>query len=54
MDNIVLAVVGNKVDLMKDKEEVPYNEAKNYANELGAIFKYTSAKENKGINVREW
>lgn len=48
---VVLAIVGNKIDLMKEKEEVPYNEAKEYANKLGAIFKYTSAKENKGINV---
>ena len=48
---LVLAIVGNKIDLMKEKEEVPYNEAKEYANKLGAIFKYTSAKENKGIHV---
>lgn len=48
---IVLAIVGNKIDLIKDREEVPYKEAVEYAKELGAIFKYTSAKENKGINV---
>lgn len=46
-----MAIVGNKIDLIKDKEEVPYKEAVDYAKELGAIFKYTSAKENKGINV---
>lgn len=51
MGYLVLAIVGNKIDLIKDKEEVPYKEAVDYAKELGAIFKYTSAKENKGINV---
>ena len=29
--NLVLAIVGNKIDLIKDKEEVPYKEAVDYA-----------------------
>ncbi|EAS00697.1 small guanosine triphosphatase family Ras family protein (macronuclear) [Tetrahymena thermophila SB210] len=46
--NITIAVVGNKVDLI-DREDVKYDEAKQYANELNAIFQYTSAKENQNI-----
>ncbi len=46
----VLAVVGNKVD-KTDQEEVPFNEAKEYAQSINAFFKLTSAKQGKGINV---
>lgn len=42
-------VVGNKID-KADDEEVSYNEAKEYAQSINAIFKLTSAKEGKGIN----
>ena len=48
----VIAVVGNKTDLLTEvgsSEEVPYQEALDYANSLGAIFKYTSAKDGKGV-----
>ena len=48
--SLVLAVVGNKIDLA-EKEEVSYNEAKDYAEKAGAMFKLTSAKEGKGISV---
>jgi hypothetical protein len=47
----VLAVVGNKVD-RTDDEIVPYQEAKDYAQLNGALFRLTSAKEGKGINVQ--
>lgn len=46
---LVLAVVGNKID-RTDDEQVPYNEAKEYSQSIGAIFKLTSAKEGKGVN----
>ncbi|KAL4438908.1 hypothetical protein ABPG74_016628 [Tetrahymena malaccensis] len=46
--NITIAVVGNKVDLI-EREEVKYDDAKSYANQLNAIFQYTSAKENQNI-----
>jgi GTPase SAR1 family protein len=45
----VLVIIGNKVDL-ETKDVIPYEEAKQYASELGAIFHYTSAKDGKGIH----
>jgi len=48
--DIVLAVVGNKIDRC-DEEEVDYAVVKDYANSLGAILKLVSAKEGKNINV---
>lgn len=48
--DIILAIVGNKIDLC-DKEEVEYASAKEYASSLGAILKLASAKDNKGIEV---
>lgn len=47
---MVLAVVGNKIDLC-DQEEVDYAIVKEYASNLGAILKLVSAKEGKNINV---
>ena len=47
-ENIVIAVCGNKAD-MEDKREVSKEEAKAYADEIGAIFLETSAKNNKGV-----
>jgi GTPase SAR1 family protein len=44
-----LVVVGNKVDL-ESPDQVPYEEASQYASQLGAIFKYTSAKDGKGVD----
>ena len=44
----MIAVVGNKIDRVDD-EQVSYNEAKEYSQSIGAIFKLTSAKEGKGI-----
>jgi GTPase SAR1 family protein len=48
--DIVLAVVGNKIDRC-DEEEVDYAEVKEYATGLGAILKLVSAKEGKNIEV---
>ena len=50
--DIVLAVVGNKIDRC-DEEEVDYASVKEYANSLGALLKLVSAKENKNIGVNE-
>ena len=47
--NIILAVVGNKSDLAKE-EEVDEEIARNYAEELGALFFSTSAKNRAGID----
>ena len=47
--NIILGVAGNKCD-MYDKEEVNENEAKQFAEKVGAFFGITSAKNNTGIN----
>ena len=46
--DIVLAVVGNKIDRC-DEEEVDYAMVKEYATSLGAILKLVSAKEGKNI-----
>jgi GTPase SAR1 family protein len=48
--DIVLAVVGNKIDRC-DEEEVDYAMVKEYATSLGAILKLVSAKEGKNIEV---
>ncbi|CAD8106037.1 unnamed protein product [Paramecium primaurelia] len=45
---IVQVLVGNKNDLIED-EKVSYDEANNYAQQIGASLKLTSCKENKGI-----
>jgi hypothetical protein len=42
--------VGNKID-KPDDEEVVYKDALEYAQSVGALFKLTSAKDGKGINV---
>jgi Ras-related protein Rab-22 len=48
-DNIVLGIAGNKCDLY-EKEEVSEAEAREFAANIGAIFKLTSAQNNTGIN----
>lgn len=48
--NIVLCVVGNKIDLC-DEQEVEYANVKEYATKVGAILKLVSAKEGKNIEV---
>lgn len=47
--NIVLGIAGNKCDLY-EQEAVPENEAREFADKIGAIFELTSAQNNTGIN----
>lgn len=53
--NIILAVVGNKIDMLGDTSEsemteTQYKEARSYALNIGAIFMIVSAKSSKGVN----
>ena len=48
-DDMVIAIAGNKSDLFEE-EEVPEDEAKQYAQSVGAIFQLTSCKKNFGID----
>ena len=48
-ENIVLGLAGNKCDLFQD-EEVTEDEAKKFANSIGAVFHLTSCKESIGID----
>jgi len=47
--NVVIGLAGNKCDLFED-EEVSENDARAFADEIGAVFELTSAKNNIGIN----
>ena len=47
--NVVLGVAGNKRDLY-ESEDVKESEARQFAEEIGAIFELTSAQNNTGIN----
>ena len=47
-DNIAITIVGNKIDLEKDRV-VEVDVAEQYAKTVGAIHCHTSAKINKGI-----
>ena len=52
-ENVVLGIVGNKMDLFDDEEKVEVTEedGQKYANEKKAIFKLVSAKiDKKGID----
>ena len=49
VQNIVLAIAGNKCDIFNE-EEVSENEAREYADSMGAVFQLTSCKENIGID----
>ena len=46
--DVITAVVGNKYD-KTDEEAVSYDEGKEFANKIGAIFQQTSALSNYGI-----
>ena len=48
MKNIVIALAGNKSDLIK-KLNVSKEEAQNFAHEIGATHFYISAKSGNGI-----
>ena len=45
---LVIGLAGNKNDLI-DEEKVSKEDAQNFARDIGAIFKYTSAKTGEGI-----
>ena len=47
--NVVIGIAGNKCDLY-DREEVPEQEAREFAKSIGAVFSLTSAQNNTGIN----
>lgn len=47
--DIVLAIVGNKIDLIKERC-VPLEQAENYSKQVGAKHYETSAKLNDGID----
>ena len=44
-----MAVVGNKADLFENDDLANEEEAKDFANEIGAIFKLVSAKSGNNI-----
>ena len=47
-ENLIIAIVGNKVDLL-ESEEVKEEEAKKFAKDNNALFYQTSAKSSSGI-----
>ena len=47
--NMILAIVGNKIDLFQN-EQIPEQEARDYAKSVGAFYKLCSALNNEGIN----
>ncbi|CAG9314908.1 unnamed protein product [Blepharisma stoltei] len=47
-NSTIIAIAGNKEDLV-EREEIPIDEAKEYANFIGAIYAKTSAKSNVGV-----
>ena len=47
--NIVVGIAGNKCDLYEE-EEVSEDEARQFAESVGAVFELTSAQNNTGIN----
>ncbi len=48
---LVVAIAANKSDLY-EQEEVEEEKVRNYAKEIDAIFKLTSAKGSSGIEVK--
>ena len=46
---LVIAIAANKSD-MYEHEEVDESEGRNFAKEIGAIFRYTSAKNSSNID----
>ena len=47
--DIVIGIAGNKSDRYDD-EEVPEQEAREFAESIGAVFSLTSAQNNSGID----
>ena len=50
MFKIVIGIAANKSDMF-ELEETDENKAKMFAKEIGAVFKYTSAKNSIGVDV---
>lgn len=48
---VAIAVAANKADLYEHEEAVPEAKGRDFAKEIGAVFKYTSAKNATGIDV---
>ena len=48
-NNVIIALAANKIDLFEN-EEVEEKIARDFANEIGAIFMMTSAKNKDGID----
>ena len=46
----IIGIAGHKCDLIVENEQFNENEVKDFANEIGAIFRYTSAKMCIGIS----
>ena len=49
LEGIIFGLAGNKNDLYEN-ETVDKNEVKEFSNEVNAVFKYTSAKQNVSID----
>ena len=49
MKKLVIAIAANKGDLYED-EKVEETIGRNFARDIGAIFRYTSAKNSSGID----
>ena len=47
--NVLIGIAGNKSDLY-DNEDVPEEEAREFAKSIGAVFSLTSAQNNSEIN----
>ena len=47
-NDLLIGIIGNKSDL-SELEQVSYDEGNEYAKNIKAFYKQTSAKENKGI-----
>lgn len=49
--DIVLTILGNKVDLPPKERSVPEDEARGFAEAIGAAHHYVSAKTGAGIEA---
>ena len=49
LEGVIFGIAGNKCDLYEN-ENVDKDEVKEYCNEISAIFKFTSVKQNSNIN----
>jgi GTPase SAR1 family protein len=48
-NNVVLSILGNKIDLI-DKQAVFLEEALAFSQQNNAIFNFTSAKDDQGVD----